>query len=40
MRCAKTVGTTTFIQPAIAGLGVAELALDHAEDMLDLGAEP
>lgn len=29
-----------FVQPAVAGLGVAELALDHAEDMLDLGAKP
>jgi len=29
-----------FVQPAVAGLGVAELALDHTEDVLDLGAEP
>ena len=29
-----------LVKPAIAGLGVAELALDHTKDVLDLGAEP
>ena len=31
---------TVLVQTAIAGFGIAELALDHLEDVLDLGSEP